>query len=272
MKWTEKQEEINTLYNLMKNPKKTDYQDDFKVGVDLGTADIALVVLDKAGKPIAGSLEWASVLKDGLVVDYLGAVEKVKKLKSEVELRLGREITRAATAIPPGTTGNNAEVCGHVLEAAGIELTSLVDEPTAAATALDIKDGAVVDIGGGTTGISILQNGEVIYTADEATGGTHLTLVLAGSYKIGYDEAEEIKKNHEKHAEIMPILTPVIDKMASIVANHIAGHNIDKIYLVGGTTALNGFEKVFQKLLQVNIYKPNHPILVTPLGIALHSE
>ena len=33
---------------------------------------------------------------------------------------------------------------------------------------------------------SIFENGKVIYTADEATGGTQLSLVVAGAYKIPF--------------------------------------------------------------------------------------
>lgn len=51
-----------------------------------------------------------------------------------------------------------------------------------------------MDVGGGTTGISILKDGEVIFTADEPTGGTHMTLVLAGSLGCSFEEAERIKK------------------------------------------------------------------------------
>lgn len=53
-------------------------------------------------------------------------------------------------------------------------VTNVVDEPTAAATVLGYSKWHVVDVGGGTTGISILKDGEVIFTADEATGGTHI--------------------------------------------------------------------------------------------------
>ena len=77
-----------------------------------------------------------------------------------------------------------------------------MDEPTAASAVLKITDGAVVDVGGGTTGISILKDGKVIYTDDEATGGSHMTMTVAGHYRIPYEEAEVLKTQPEKEAEI----------------------------------------------------------------------
>lgn len=44
-----------------------------KVGLDLGTAYIVLVVLDAEDRPIACEKRAASVLRDGVVVDYVGA-------------------------------------------------------------------------------------------------------------------------------------------------------------------------------------------------------
>ena len=44
--------------------------DKLYVGVDLGTAYIVLVVVDSSGKPIATELQYAEVVRDGLVVDY----------------------------------------------------------------------------------------------------------------------------------------------------------------------------------------------------------
>ena len=40
----------------------------------------------------------------------------------------------------------------NVLRAAGLECSGLIDEPTAANNVLHIRDGAIVDVGGGTTG------------------------------------------------------------------------------------------------------------------------
>lgn len=170
-----------------------------KVGVDLGTANIVIAVLTENNKPIAGSLSQASVIRDGLVVDFVGAVEIVRQLKTKLEGDLGLSITDAATAVLPGTISGNWKVFQNVLESADINVTNILDEPTAAASALGIKDGAVVDIGGGTTGVSILENGDVIYTGDEPTGGTHMTLVLSGYYNISIEKAERLKdKTKEK--------------------------------------------------------------------------
>ena len=96
-------------------------------------------------------------------------------------------------------------------------MLKVVDEPTAASYVLGITDGVVVDLGGGTTGISILEKGKVIFVADKPTGGTHMTLVLAGSYGIDFEAAEDIKTDKKKEKEVFIQITPVLQKMASIV-------------------------------------------------------
>ena len=238
------------------------------VGVDLGTAYIVLVVLDQALNPVACEMEFAQVVRDGLVVDYTGAVRIVRRLKEKLEERLGVELTHAAISVPPGTGEATTKTHQYVIESTGMEVSNILDEPTAANMILEIDNGVVVDIGGGTTGLSVLENSEVVYTADEATGGTHLTLVLAGNYKISIDEAEELKKDPSKQKEIFPAVLPVLQKMATIVKNHIEGRHIESIYLVGGTCCIEGIEKVFEKETGIKTYKPANPFLVTPAGIA----
>ena len=132
-----------------------------------------------------------------------------------------------------------------------------------------ITDGAVVDIGGGTTGISVIRDGEPIYTADEATGGTHVDLVLAGHYKVDVLEAEKIKTDPSRQREILPLVTPVFQKMASIVKEHLHGYSVDTIYLVGGTSCFPGIEIVMEQETGIPVARPANPLLVTPLGIAL---
>ena len=186
---------LEDFSTLVRDKKSNDYKGRLKVGVDLGTANIVLSVLDEDNRPIAGATYPSTVVKDGIVVDYIGATRVVRMLKEQVEDMLGTKLTYAATAIPPGITEGNTKVIANVVESADLEVVNIVDEPTAAAEVLGITDGAVVDVGGGTTGISILKDGEVIFTADEATGGTHMTLVLAGFLKKSFEEAEEYKKD-----------------------------------------------------------------------------
>lgn len=240
----------------------------FKVGVDLGTANIVITVVDEKNDPIAGASECASVVKDGIVVDYIGAVRIVQRLKAKIENQLGCQLTKAATAIPPGIAGGNTKVITNVVEAAGFDVTHVLDEPTAAALVLGIDEGAVVDVGGGTTGISILKDGKVIAVEDEPTGGTHMSLVIAGNYGISFDEAEIRKRSGQQERELYPLVRPVVEKMATIVKNAIAGHEVSCIYVVGGAASFQDFEKDFEKVLGIPVIKPLHPLLVTPIGIA----
>ena len=137
----------------------------------------------------------------------------------ELEEKLGTELLYAAAAIPPGVSEGSVKSIGYVLEGAGFEVTNIVDEPTAAAAVLKITDGAVVDVGGGTTGISILKDGKVIYTDDEATGGSHMTMTVAGHYRIPYEEAEVLKTTPEKEKEIFPVLRQRLKKWHPLPRN-----------------------------------------------------
>lgn len=241
------------------------------VGVDLGTAYTVLVVLDEHYKPIAGEYQFAQVTRDGLVVDFVGAVDLLRGMKSRVEKKLGFELTSGASGYPPGVPQAEVRATANVLFGAGLDCTSLIDEPTAANNVLQIKDGAIVDVGGGTTGIAIFKNGEVVYTADEPTGGTHFSLVIAGSTGTSFEEAEELKKNPNEQQRLFPVIRPVMEKVGSIVNRHIEGHHVDRLYLVGGTCAYPGMDKVIEEFTGVETILPGNPLFVTPLGIAMNN-
>lgn len=260
---------IKDFEKTITNPRTDFDKSKFYVGVDLGTANIVITILDKNGKPVAGATQRSRVVKDGIVVDFMGAISIVRKLKAELEEKLGIEITEGYTAIPPGVEQGSVKAIVNVVESAGIDIIKVVDEPTAASYVLDITDGVVVDLGGGTTGISILEKGEVVFVADEPTGGTHMTLVIAGSRGIDFEEAEDIKLDKKREREVFVQVTPVLQKMASIVKKYISGYNVKNVYLVGGACSFDGSEKIFEKELGLKIYKPYMPLYITPIGIAL---
>ena len=83
------------------------FEGPLKVGVDLGTANIVMAVVDSHNNPVAGMTIPSTVVRDGIVVDYVGAVRAVRTMKSTLEEKLGVELTKAATAIPPGILEGN---------------------------------------------------------------------------------------------------------------------------------------------------------------------
>ena len=239
------------------------------VGADLGTAYLVLVVLDTDRQVVAGEYQFAQVVKDGLVVDYMGAVDKLSAMKSRLEARLGRELTSAASAYPPGVPLAEVRATANVVEAAGFSCSGLVDEPSAANYLLGVENGAIVDIGGGTTGIAVIEDGKVVYTADEATGGTHFTLVIAGAKDLSFEEAEDYKKDPGHQKELFPVLRPVMEKVASITARHLEGRSVEHITLVGGSACAQGMDRVVQQYTGIPTSIPADPLFVTPIGIAL---
>ena len=79
-----------------------EYHGVLHVGVDLGTAYTVLMVLDETYRPIAGAYQFAQIVRDGLVVDFVGAVALLRQMKQQVERKLGFELKSAASSYPPG--------------------------------------------------------------------------------------------------------------------------------------------------------------------------
>ena len=258
---------VREFENVIKKPVRG-HSAVYYTGVDLGTACVVVSVLDEDLRPVAGSYRYADVVRDGMVVDYIGAIRIVREMKEELEKKLGTELVYAAAAIPPGTDALDSGAIKNVVQGAGFEITALPDEPTAANAVLNIRNGAVVDIGGGTTGISVLKDGKVVYVADEPTGGTHFSLVISGAYQLSFEEADAYKRDRKNHRELLPVLKPVIEKVSAIISRHIEGRDVDGIYLVGGTCCLTGIEEIIEKKTGIPTYKPANPMFVTPLGIA----
>ena len=267
---------VSRFENVLKKPVKS--EGPYYTGVDLGTACVVMAVLDKDGQPVAGTYRYADVVRDGMVVDYIGAIKIVREMKEQMEDVLGEELVYAAAAIPPGTDSLDGGAVKNVVESAGFEVTNMSDESTAANQLLNLENGAIVDIGGGTTGITVLHNGEVAYTDDEATGGTHLSLVIAGSYHQSFENAENYKRDEKNHKELVPVVRPVFEKIAVIINGVLndykmeTGESVDTIVLVGGTSCFTGIEKEIERLTGIPAYKPKNPLFVTPLGIALSCE
>ncbi|MCE5193240.1 MAG: ethanolamine utilization protein EutJ [Candidatus Cryosericum sp.] len=247
------------------------YKGELHVGVDLGTAYTVLVVLDENMTPLAGAYQFAQVVREGVVFDYMGAISIVRKLKQQVEERIGRKIESAATAYPPGVPLAEVRATGNVLQGAGIECSRLVDEATAANTILQIDSGVVVDVGGGTTKLAVIEGGKVVYTADEPTGGTQFTLVVAGAMHIPFMDAEALKTNPAEQARLFPAVKAVMEKVATIVSRHVEAYHPKRIYLCGGSARFPGMDRVIEEVTGIETIIPGEPLFVTPIGIAMNN-
>lgn len=260
------------LQRLVNQPENWDFSDARQLfaGVDLGTYKAITIIIDEAGKPRAARMRRAEVVRSGLIVDYAGAQDIVREMINEMRKASHLSIEKGATSYPPQTEYANIDATRYILEGVGLEVLNVLDEPTAANQVLGLNNGAIVDVGGGTTGIAVIKDGKIVFTDDEATGGVHLSLVLAGNYKISYEQAEEIKTDRRKNREILPIVRPVIEKIASIVDSCLQQFDyLTDVCLVGGTCELEGFAEIVQKALRIKTFRPEFPQFTTPMGIAL---
>ena len=193
----------------------------YYTGVDLGTACVVIAVLDENKRPVAGAYRYADVVRDGMVVDYIGAVQIVRELKEQIEEQLDTELIYAAGAIPPGTDLLDSGAVKNVIQGAGFECTNLLDESTAANQVLQMKNGAVVDIGGGTSDIAVIS-----------LGGT----VVSASIKIAGDDFDEaivryMRKKHnlligERTAEDLKIKIGSAYKRPEVDSVEVRGRNL----------------------------------------------
>ena len=118
---------------------------------------------------------------------------------------------------PVGMQGVRLEVESHIVTGAtpaiknldrsiyqvGIQIQGRVLVPLAAARAVLTKRQkelgvALVDIGGGTTGIAVFEEGDVLYSSVLPVGAGHITNDLAIGLKTDIDTAEKIKLKYAK--------------------------------------------------------------------------
>jgi molecular chaperone DnaK len=103
----------------------------------------------------------------------------LQKLKQAAEEYLGQSVTKAVITVPAYFNDAQRQATKDAGQIAGLEVSRIVNEPTAAALAygLDKKKDetiAVYDFGGGTFDISILEVGEGVVEVKATNGDTHL--------------------------------------------------------------------------------------------------
>ncbi len=103
----------------------------------------------------------------------------LQKLKQSAEDYLGQKVTKAVITVPAYFNDAQRQATKDAGKIAGLEVSRIVNEPTAAALAygLDKKKDetiSVYDFGGGTFDISVLEVGEGVVEVKATNGDTHL--------------------------------------------------------------------------------------------------
>jgi cell division ATPase FtsA len=169
---------------------------------------------------------------------------------------------------------------------------------------------ALVDVGAGTSDISITREGSIIAYGMIPYAGDELTEVIVQHYLVDFKTAEAIKLSSttEKEitytdimsishtipaTEVWELVAPVVEKITTEVAGKIQEMNGDKTvsacFVVGGGGKVHGFtellaekldlpqervalrgEEVLQEVTFTQQEIKKDPLLVTPIGICLN--
>lgn len=237
-----------------------------RVGVDLGTASCVLVVLDRDDRPVWVDSHPSGALADGVVVDFTAAADTVRGLRERARAALGTDLPTAATAYPPCVGEADSRACRFVCEAAGFDEVTLVDEVSAAQRTLAVRDGVLVDVGGGSTGVGVVRDGRIVRLDDRPGGGHHLDLILAGALGVPVGEAERRKR--EEPDRCLPIVVPGLQRIAESIRLMTPDAAGLALHLAGGALMLPGADDVLAGYLDRPVLSYPHALLATPVGIA----
>ena len=104
----------------------------------------------------------------------------LQKIKRDAEAFLGETIQRAVITVPAYFDDNQRSATKDAARIAGLEVARLVNEPTAAALAYGLDRAGqelrivVIDLGGGTLDVTIMEFGKGVFEVKSTSGDTRL--------------------------------------------------------------------------------------------------
>jgi len=118
---------------------------------------------------------------------------------------------------------------------------------------------AVLDVGATMTSLNVIENGELIYTREQAFGGKQLTEEIMRRYGLAYEEAGRLKKAGGLPDNYIPeVLEPFKENMAQQVSRFLqffytAGQHesVDMIALAGGCASIPGIDELISTQLGI---------------------
>lgn len=191
----------------------------------MAAADVQSVYVGIAGGHVQGFNSYGQVSMRSREVEDIDVARVIEQAKA-VNIPLDRQILhtipleyiidgQGQIRDPIGMNGVRMEVKAHVLTAsltsvqnivkccnrAGLEVVEVVLEPLASSRAVLHEDErdlgvAIIDIGGGTTDLSVCAEGSNVFTSVIVMGGHRITQDVAHGLRTSVAEAEAIKRKH----------------------------------------------------------------------------
>jgi len=173
----------------------------------LGRKEV-LAVGEEAKKMLGrtpGTISAVRPLRDGVIADFEIAEEMIKYFIRKVHRRTILAAPLIIICVPSCATQVERRAIQEAADAAGARKVYIVEESTAAAVGAGLPiakplGSMVLDIGGGTTEISVMSLGGVVYSNAVRTAGDQMDLDIIDYVRknknllIGESTAEEIKK------------------------------------------------------------------------------
>lgn len=118
---------------------------------------------------------------------------------------------------------------------------------------------AVIDVGATMTSLNVMENGELIYTREQAFGGKQLTEEIMRRYGLAYEEAGRLKKVGGLPDNYIPeVLEPFKETMAQQVSRFLQffytsgqHQSVDMIALAGGCASIPGIDDIIESNLGI---------------------
>ena len=123
----------------------------------------------------------------------------------------------------------------------------------------------ILDIGHTMTTLSVMQQGNIIYTREQVFGGKQLTQDVQNRYGLSYEEAGRAKKDRTLPDDfetevLMPFLEAVVQQAARSLQFFFSSsqfNEIDHILLAGGNANIPGLSKLLQQKLGYRVTVAN---------------
>ena len=123
--------------------------------------------------------DWNAKIDDKTFTAQQISAFVLQKLKRDAEAYLGETVTDAVITVPAYFSDAQRQATKEAGEIAGLNVSRIVNEPTAAALAYGLDKGddqtiLVFDLGGGTFDVSLLEIGEGVVEVKATSGDNHL--------------------------------------------------------------------------------------------------